>query len=478
ADSHRHRRWGSESGLVPPKRRRKLPGIALRLPNLLATKNGRLFAFFSLYLTEGIPLGFTATAIATQMRRQGLGPTEIGAFVGSLYLPWAFKWVMGPFVDVLSSDRFGRRRVWIVAMQVMMVLSLMAALPVNFTTEVKLFTFIILLHNCFGATQDVAIDALACNVLTEKERGLANGLMFGGAYLGQTIGGAGVLFLIPYTGLPATFVFVSAVVLAVTVFVALPLREAKGPPKPPIQGSAVTAAGREILRFGRDAFQAFIGSRAAWVGVIFALLPPGAYALSLALQSNLAVELGLPDQKIAQLNVVTTVLSAFGCVAGGWLSDKFGRRRMLTLYISCTVIPGLCLAWYMSRHGWIMPVDVKLPNRPVPPGVLVTCFWTACMTYAVFNGLMYGTRTALFMDITTPAVAATQFTAYMAMSNLVTAYSATWQGVAIERWGYPTTLVMDSCAGLICLACLPYMVAKKQPAQAGGLAKASTGITG
>jgi PAT family beta-lactamase induction signal transducer AmpG len=63
----------------------------MRLPNPLASRNGRLAAFFALYMTEGIPLGFTATAIATQMRRQGLGPAEIGAFVASLS-PWAFKW--------------------------------------------------------------------------------------------------------------------------------------------------------------------------------------------------------------------------------------------------------------------------------------------------------------------------------------------------------------------------------------------------
>ena len=37
----------------------------MRLPNLLATKNGRLTAFFLLYITEGIPLGFAATAVAT-----------------------------------------------------------------------------------------------------------------------------------------------------------------------------------------------------------------------------------------------------------------------------------------------------------------------------------------------------------------------------------------------------------------------------
>jgi len=152
----------------------------VKLPDLLASKPGRLFAFFALYLTEGIPLGFTATAIATQMRRQGLGPTEIGAFVGTLYLPWAFKWVMGPFVDVLSTDRFGRRRMWIVLTQIMMTVMLLAAMPINFTAELKFFTIVIFGLNFFAATQDVAIDALACSVLSEKERGLANGLRFSG----------------------------------------------------------------------------------------------------------------------------------------------------------------------------------------------------------------------------------------------------------------------------------------------------------
>src|SRR5258705_941667 len=134
--------------------------------------------FFFLYVTEGIPLGFTATAIATQMRRQGLGPVAIGAFVGSLYLPWAFKWIAGPFVDTFSSDRFGRRRLWILMMQIGMMATLLVAMPVNIVTELGLFTFIILCHNAFGATQDVAIDSLAVYVLPEQERALANCFMF------------------------------------------------------------------------------------------------------------------------------------------------------------------------------------------------------------------------------------------------------------------------------------------------------------
>ena len=179
----------------------------MRLPDLLATRTGRLATFFLLYVTEGIPLGFTATAIATQMRRQGLGPAEIGAFVGSLYLPWAFKWAMGPFVDTLSSDRFGRRRLWIFMMQLGMVGTLLVAMPIDFVGQLGLFTALIFIHNLFGATQDVAIDALAVNVLPEHERGTANGFMFAGASVGQVIGGSGVLFLTAVMPFATTYFF-------------------------------------------------------------------------------------------------------------------------------------------------------------------------------------------------------------------------------------------------------------------------------
>jgi MFS transporter, PAT family, beta-lactamase induction signal transducer AmpG len=429
----------------------------MKLPDLLATKWGRMAAFFFLYMTEGIPLGFTATAVATQMRRQGLGVAEIGAFVGSLYLPWAFKWAYGPFVDVLSSERWGRRRMWIVIAQIMMILTLLAALPVNFSTEVKLFTLLIIVHNVFAATQDVAIDALAVNVLKQEERGLANGLMFGGAYLGQALGGSGVLFLTSVVDFRTTFLFVAGAIALVTVLVALPLRERKGEPRPRAEGSPLLAAGGEMVAFARDALRAFFGSRAAFVGLIFAVLPAGAYALGLALQSNLAVELGMNNNAIAALNLWSTVISALCCVAGGWLSDRLGRRRMLALYIAATAIPTLILAFEMQKAGWIMPVSPNLPNRPLPPQGLVATFWAMVLLYSVFNGLMYGTRTALFMDVTTPRVAATQFTAYMALLNLVISYSANWQGWALARWGYPRTLLIDSVIGLFGIALLPLM---------------------
>jgi MFS family permease len=433
--------------------------------DLLASKRGRMAAFFLLYMTEGIPLGFTATAVATQMRRQGVSPAEIGAFVGSLYLPWAFKWLAGPVVDTLTVSRWGRRRFWILAMQLGMIASLLAAMQVDYAKQLALFTAVILVHNVFGATQDVAIDALAVNVLPESERGTANGFMFGGAYFGQALGGAGVLLLTPVLGFQNTFLVVGAWIALVLLFVTLPLREPAGEPRAGAPGAALARVAGELATFARGALQAFLGSRPALVGVLFALLPGGAYALGLALQSNLAVELGMNDTQVGALNLWSSIISAVFCVLGGWLSDRFGRRGTLAWTMAATAIPTLMLASSMREHGWVLSIPVDAPNRPVPPPALVQMFWVSVLTYNVFQGLYYGIRSALFMDVTTPRVAATQFTGYMALMNLAISYSAVWQGWAIQHWGYPLTLAADALFGLVCLVCLPFMRPVAAPAR-------------
>ncbi|MDP3820916.1 MAG: MFS transporter [Burkholderiales bacterium] len=438
--------------------------MSLRLPNLLATRFGRLTAFFFLYVTEGIPLGFAATAVAAQLRRQDVGPAEIGAFVGSFYLPWAFKWAFGPFIDVFASERFGRRRGWILGTQLMMIVTLLACMGLDLPAQLGVFTGILLLHNSFGAMQDVAIDALAVNTLHEDERGLANGVMFGGAAIGTAVGGAGVLFLIPAIGLKGGFVFVAACIAAVTVFIVLPLRETATPVlERRLAGMA--SAVREMKKFSVEAFRSFLGTRGAFAGVFFSLLPAGAMSMGLALQSNLAVEIGMNDDSVAWLSLWSQVISAACMVLGGYLSDRWGRRRTLFVYLALMSLPVLYMMGVLTEQNWIMPTSASDAVKRVAAPALFTAVWVATLLYAVAQGLMYGTRSALLMDVTNPAVAATQFTAYMAMMNLAIAFSAMWQGIAIEALGYPKTLLIDAVVGVLCLAVLPLI---KPAAEPGG----------
>lgn len=428
----------------------------IRLPNLLATRRGRLAAFFGLYITEGIPLGFAATAVAAQLRRQGVGPAEIGTFVASFYLPWAFKWAFGPFVDVFRSQRWGHRRGWILLTQMVMVATLLLLIPIPLPESLGLFTAILLVHNTFGAIQDVAIDSLACNTLDEHERGLANGLMFAGASVGQAIGGSGVLFLMAYTGFQGSFVVVAAAIAAVTLAVVLPMREALAPVTATAAtgGALLRQAAAEMRGFAVQAFQSFLGTRGAFRGLFFTLLPAGAMSLGLALQSNLAVEFGMKDDALAALNLWSSLIAAAAMVWGGWLSDRWGRRRTLAVYLAGMSLPVLYLLWVLRQNGYDMP---RAPGgEPLP--ALITGLWIATLSYALFQGLMYGTRAAIMMDVTNPRVAATQFTAYMAMMNLAIAFAATWQGAAVEAWGYQVTLIVDAITGPLCVLLLPAMV--------------------
>jgi PAT family beta-lactamase induction signal transducer AmpG len=202
-----------------------------------------------------------------------------------------------------------------------------------------------------------------------------------------------------------------------------------------------------------QSFRSFIGTRGAFSGVFFALLPAGAMSLGLALQSNLAVEVGMDDAEVGALNLWTSIISAAFMVLGGWLSDRWGRRRTLAVYLSGMSLPVLYLMWVLQQHGYVMP---QAPGGPAIPA-LMTALWISSLWYAVFQGLMYGTRSAIMMDITNPAVAATQFTAYMAMMNLAISIAASWQGAAVEAWGYPVTLLVDAITGVICVLLLPWM---------------------
>lgn len=448
----------------------------MRLPNLLATKWGRLFAFFWLYVTEGIPYGFATVVIVSQLRDEGHTEDEIGYFSGLILLPWAFKWVVGPFVDLIFSDRLGRRRGWIVACQILMALSLLACIPIDRSSGLMALTIALTIHNCFSATQDVAIDALACGTLPPDERGLGNGLMFAGAYFGQTIGASAVLFLMDGVSwlpglqdgitLNAAFWFVAGCILTVTIFVAMPLRE-EATKSVGVVGASAAQATREVGHYVVEALRSFFATRRSLIALVICLLPAGALFLGMQLHTALARRLAYSDGDLAKLVLWSTVISGSFCVIGGYLSDIIGRRISLGVYVVLSMVPTLWLASEMYYGlGW---TDFGTKSATAPESIsdsIKSTFWYAVMLHAAVQGMIYGTRIAIFMDIANPNVAGTQFTAYMAMQNIVLSYTAMWQGEAISRFEYAACLLIDCGIGAVVLLVLPFLqLARPEDAQ-------------
>jgi PAT family beta-lactamase induction signal transducer AmpG len=433
--------------------------------NTIGTRRGRLATFFLLYLTEGIPQGFVQIAMITQMRTLGVESADIGKFAAALTLPWAFKWIMGPIVDLFFSNRLGRRRGWIVFAQMVMCLTLLMAIPIDCGVEIKLLSLVLVLHNIFAATQDVAIDALACQTLKEDERGIGNGLMFAGAYAGNFVGGTCVLWLMAF-GVPfnLTFLWTIATILVVTLLVSLRIREphqtlVSDLPDGATRGQVLTAS---LKTYIKTAIKAFFGSKTSIAGLFLVLLPNGAFALCCALSTNLNVEMGMSLKLMGNLALVGSICCGSGCVVGGLLADKYDRRLMLGLASVLASLVTLVVAYIFWRENWIYPI---LPgvDSVKPSQFLLWSFIILGSVYGFFQGLTYGTKMALMMDVCNPAVAATQFTAYMALSNLVLAYSNLWQCGFVKSLGYPTIFTIDACMGVLCLFVLPFMPSRQKP---------------
>lgn len=420
--------------------------------NVLRSKWGRLAAFSSLYLSEGIPFGFSAVALTAYLRQSGVDNAAIGVFTASLYAPWGFKFLWAPLVDLIRIERLGARRAWIAFAQTFMILTLGLIMFLDVADNLPLLTALIVVHNLFAATQDIAIDALAVEVLPPKERGLANGAMFGSSYLGQTVGGSGALFIAGAFGFQATFPFICGTLALILFAITLRLDEpqrvmADAADRARRSGAEVLAQVRLRLKgFFKDLFDGFFRSgRGPMLGVLFASIPGGALALGLALGTTMQVDLGMDENAIARLNLWTTVVAAAGCLVGGWVSDKLGHRKSLAAWYVLTTLPTFWLARQFTGASGM-------------EGVTIPEYFQVALFYSFASGLVQGTAIAVFMGLTSPLVAGTQFTGYMALKNLVYSYSALWQGNAADAWGYARTIHLDAWVGFTPLLVLPFLI--------------------
>jgi len=418
----------------------------LSFRNLLDSRTGRLLSFGVLYASQGIPLGFAYIAMAAYMHRRGVDTAAIGAFVGAFFLPWAFKWAWAPLVDLVRLDRFGGRKAWILLCQGVAIATLVAIAVTDAGTRFDLLITLVLVHNVFSATQDVAVDALAINTLPEHERATANGVMFGAAYVGQGLGGGAAMLVADRWGFDSAVVFVSLLMASVFAFVLFFVRDPslaeRVTQRAADLGQAFVARVRDFLRELAVGF--FRSGSGPLVGVLFALLPMGAMALSSAISTTLQVDLGMDDGQIAELNLYQTVLAALGCIVGGWVADRYGQRRMLALWYLLTTLPTLYLATLLARGGG-------------PAGVSVAQYYGASLAFSWCMGMHLGTSAAVFMGLTNPLVAATQFTGYMALRNLTISYTNGWQGAMVDSQGYATVLYLDAALVVLPVLLLPWL---------------------
>ena len=154
----------------------------------------------SLYLAQGLPVGFLTQALPAILRKNNVSLAAIGGF-GLLMAPWGLKFLWAPLVDRYYSAKWGQSRSWIIPSQILVVLLLGILVflePSQLASPVMLLGFFIVLFliNLMGATQDIATDGLAVRLLQKTHQQWGNAIQVLGSRFGFIVGGGAVLLLL------------------------------------------------------------------------------------------------------------------------------------------------------------------------------------------------------------------------------------------------------------------------------------------
>lgn len=165
-----------------------------------------------LYVAQFLPVAFFMQTLPVFLRQQGVSLEMIG-LTNLLSLPWTIKVFWSPIVDCYGWTKWGHYKSWILAMQSLLALILAGCAFLDLKTQLIWLPVGILLAISCAATQDIATDALAVEILDGSERGMGNSLQGAGAYLGAILGGGVLLILLNYKGWTVSLLTMSCLVL-------------------------------------------------------------------------------------------------------------------------------------------------------------------------------------------------------------------------------------------------------------------------
>jgi RhtX/FptX family siderophore transporter len=361
----------------------------------------RLGLLGALYFAQGLPFGFFVQALPVLLREQGYSLDEIG-LTSLLTLPWALKFLWAPVVDRRWWPALGRRRSWILAMQLAGAVTLFVLAAIPWSGDVTVLMAAMMVLNLIAATQDIATDGLAVDILDVHERGLANGIQVAGYRVGMVIGGGVLLAFLDKLGTRGTF----ASMAMLTVLATLPVLVAVEPPP-----SAPPSRPELNLHFLRRP--------GAWRLLALILVYKAGEAFAQGMLRPFLVDHGLGMTDIARLvGTVGFFAGMAGALAGGALVGRIGRRRSLVVF-------GI---------GQVITVGGYLYLAMVTPTLGEIYAWTGVEHFA--SGAATTSLFTSMMDWSERHSSGTDYTVQASAVVIATGIASTLSGFSAQAFGY------------------------------------------
>lgn len=404
---------------------------------------GRSLLFGCLYLSEGAPVGYLWWALPTQLRHAGVAVDDITALTALLVVPWTLKFFWAPIFDVLRFPRWGLRA-WLVTVQLGMGLPLIALLVFPPGGDLTALTACLFVHAILAATQDVIVDNLAVRTVPPRERGRVNGLMQLGYLGGRAVFGGIALVIEADFGRETVVLGLLGCVWFSTLLVLF-----AGSEGPMTIGQGLVPR----LRQFRHLIARALWTRTLWLGLAVALLAGAGFEAVGGVAGPMLSDYGMSQSGVGTFLSLVVVALAVGAVVAGWLSDRWERRRVLAgLVMGTAVWIWAVAALLRGVEWWGSPPFLWADTLRGVAGLVVLLPGLAGLY--VLIGALTACSYAFFMDLTDPGLGGTQFTAFMAATNVCEVWSIAAVGRLIVGFGYPPSFAILAGASLLCLPAL------------------------
>lgn len=378
--------------------------------------NRRMLVCVFTGFSSGLPLYVIIQLLQVWLRDNDAGLAEIGLFA-LVGMPYTVKFLWAPLMDRYTPPFLGRRRGWLLPMQIVCLLLIGLFGMLDPGLSLMTVAYMALALAFFSASQDVVLDAYRREILPDIELGLGNSIHVQAYRIAGLVPGSLALILADH--LPWSLVF--WIVAAFMLFGIVMTLVVKEPPK--VEGTPVTLQSAVVEPFKE--FFTRKGLFSALLILAFMFFYKVGDSMATALSSVFYLDLGFSKTEIG---VVAKNAGLWPAIIGGLLGGvwmiKLGINRALWIFgtVQLLSIFGFAILAEVGANLWMLA------------GVIA------------FEYLGVGLGTAAFVAFiareTDKRYVATQFALLTALTALPRTFANAVTGVIVEYTGWTSFFLL------------------------------------
>jgi PAT family beta-lactamase induction signal transducer AmpG len=356
---------------------------APRLAEVLASP--KMLAILVLGAASGFPNQLTESALQAWLKDLGRSNTTIG-LMSYVALPYLLKPFWAPLVDRFPMPFLGRRRGWMLVMQIALAAGIALLALQNPGASLTPIAICALAVVFFSATQDIAIDAYRADVSLPSERGLAAAATNLGYRVASWIALAVALVVADHFGWRSAFLVTATLML---LFVVATVRA-------PSSHNAYRP--RSLTESVVEPLKELLGTRGALalIGVVLLFKIGDAFANKLF--TPFMMDVGFTKTEIGTIvKIIFTGGSLIGAVLGGLAMVRLGLLRSMLVFGVLQAVSNLlyCVLALAGKSWPIMVAAVGIEHLTAAMGNVALMALIMALCDARYSAFQYALLSAL-----------------------------------------------------------------------------------